>query len=1392
MNIAKLSEGKGLASNLEINRAVWHHTCYAECSSSRLKREQAKFRKRLENEEFDKENAPSPVKTRRTSSNQCLFCNGTSDDCVQPSNEKIQIFIEESAKFMKDSSVQGRLAATTERFYHTPCYESFKSKVKTHAIKIKEDREKSTQLRWLKLCPLSQKYMTDLASRYSNSLKSMGVEYEVHTTRLKERILAANPDLEASGSQGKEIILTFKKDLDKSIRRLSSEFCSEADTKIISQAASLIRKHTFQHAPPESCDMGVASQVNSTCKHLQSLVRMIINGGNAEEDENEEIDSVVLTLSQLIHFNAVKLRKNVNSPRRHDRRRETPFPIYLGLKLYGETRSKELITAMHRRGLCIGYDRVQAILTDMANRNMAHFKVEKVVCPPAMKKGLFTTGNADNLDHNTSSTFAKDAFHGTAITLTQHPDSAEASDWNPMPDNSTGKSRLLQLPNDYSVVYPCDLNLKLAKFASNLSGTVALPPDNAARDCEEEWLAQNVLNWSSYHGAKERESIRVRVRTVTAVLPLFKEHAHTTSMMLHSMTVVQKATYYLNPTQVAVLVVDQPLYAICMALLQLLPDAFGENGIFIMMGGLHVEMCFLSGSGWAKLLVEAEIFTDGRAEAIEKGCNVTRSRYAYEVTAAVLFSLLKDAYDMCGDFLPFDEWCEERRKTLPQFAYWEIFFRLILKHLQFVRSIRTANFSLFVESFSLLMPWFFALDNTNYARWGSVHLRDLINLDVTHPGLAAEFKKGHFVGRNSSKEFSAMALDQVHEQMNAKLKGSSGMIGLTESPDSLLKWMLAGADVAAVVEMFECGTSGSDSDKHHNDTPTKNLKFQEDFQALKDIFEEKGNPFLEEGNEVFNIATGQCADKSVVEVIFSIEQKGQSQYEQFVKDRLENNTVSIYDPIPLNKFSLMKGVLKKKNSASNKITSLKNDCSLFSRLWIANQIREGDMKEFFMHENASCPPSLSVNGVMRSCKKSEIVTCLTNSSLQSVCQTRPAVDAVVLDGAAIVHMIRPCATDKTFSDYVHSVENYLQREAKNTKRIDMVFDVYKEDSLKNATREKRGEGIRTKVTMNTKLPRQWPKFLRDSQNKDELFNLLAKHLVNVNWDGKIFAVTNSANCLTNTNSGDVDGLAPCNHEEADTRLMLHAKQAATHGFARVMVRTTDSDVVVLSVWATQEVSSLEELWLSYGTGKNHCFIAAHEIATSLGPQKCRALPTFHAFSGCDTVSSFSGVGKKSVWEAWDVYPEASLGFEALSEERVNEALPFIEKFVVTTYSRNSKEIGVNGCREELFKRGRQIETIPPTADALLQHMRRAAFQSFVWTTSLVALQDLPNAKDWGWKLQENNWLPVWWRTLPEAGKACRALISCKCKQACTRCSCRKATEGGLACTALCTCPCPKN
>ena len=61
----------------------------------------------------------------------------------------------------------------------------------------------------------------------------------------------------------------------------------------------------------------------------------------------------------------------------------------------------------------------------MGNSVCQLYHIEQVVCPPTLRSNVFTTAAVDNIDHNPSATTAKNSFHGTGISLLQHPTCAD-------------------------------------------------------------------------------------------------------------------------------------------------------------------------------------------------------------------------------------------------------------------------------------------------------------------------------------------------------------------------------------------------------------------------------------------------------------------------------------------------------------------------------------------------------------------------------------------------------------------------------------------------------------------------------------------------------------------------------------------------------------------------------------------------------------------------------------------------------------------------------------------------------------------------------------------------------------------------------------------------------
>ena len=122
-------------------------------------------------------------------------------------------------------------------------------------------------------------------------------------------------------------------------------------------------------------------------------------------------------------------------------------------------------------------------------------------------------------------------------------------------------------------------------------------------------------------------------------------------------------------------------------------------------------------------------------------------------------------------------------------------------------------------------------------------------------------------------------------------------------------------------------------------------------------------------------------------------------------------------------------------------------------------------------------------------------------------------------------------------------------------RLDLVWDSYNADSLQGIAREKRGAGVRRRVTGAAVIPGNWQNFLRVDSNKIELFSFLPEALLQ--WfykEDRQLVITDGKSVLRKPPVPDLTSLAPCSHEEPDSRMTLHAVHAVQHGHHKIKLR----------------------------------------------------------------------------------------------------------------------------------------------------------------------------------------------------------------------------------------------
>ena len=289
------------------------------------------------------------------------------------------------------------------------------------------------------------------------------------------------------------------------------------------------------------------------------------------------------------------------------------------------------------------------------------------------------------------------------------------------------------------------------------------------------------------------------------------------------------------------------------------------------------------------------------------------------------------------------------------------------------------------------------------------------------------------------------------------------------------------------------------------------------------------------------------------------------------------------------------------------------------------------MYQVFSHPLGPVPYELAnADGTIRKNNKSSLG--------REIMKTIPFVTSIpnpsvyIIDGMALVHRLPPNLS--TFGDAALALLRMAIRDSGESIRVDVVFDVYRQLSIKA------GERVRRKTQTSLQFSniqsghkvQQWNKFLSSSENKVQFLRFIASE-----WEEEVYRqrlmsktlfLTSDIVCKKLTTADVVDiGQLQCTHEEADTRILLHVQHAVSSGFHNIVVCADDTDVLVLLVAHMSTFNA--DIYMRSGTSTKVKIVHVNKIATRLGQSVCLGLPGLHAFTGCDSVSAFAGKGKVS-------------------------------------------------------------------------------------------------------------------------------------------------------------------
>ena len=251
----------------------------------------------------------------------------------------------------------------------------------------------------------------ELETMYVEMLDGHGIAWSTHVSQFAELLLSRVPGL-LKGLSGNKLSMFFYSAVQNNIQNAQDFFESLVNiVEPIKQAMRLKCQSTDANLKFDR-----ARQIESLSIELLTLVNFILKGINLSE---KGFSKESLTLAQAMFnfcFNRDGKRRSLK--KRHDQTKETPFPLYVAIKVHSHSCSKTMINWLHFcAGISISYNQLLDITRDLANRILHQDKHDGVFIPCNLKTSIFTIIAKGNIDHNARSKTATKHYHRTSFSV---------------------------------------------------------------------------------------------------------------------------------------------------------------------------------------------------------------------------------------------------------------------------------------------------------------------------------------------------------------------------------------------------------------------------------------------------------------------------------------------------------------------------------------------------------------------------------------------------------------------------------------------------------------------------------------------------------------------------------------------------------------------------------------------------------------------------------------------------------------------------------------------------------------------------------------------------------------------------------------------------------------
>lgn len=542
------------------------------------------------------------------------------------------------------------------------------------------------------------------------------------------------------------------------------------------------------------------------------------------------------------------------------------------------------------------------------------------VIPPTMNKcdssNPILQITADNIDILTGTLDGKNSFHATQMVVFQR--GGKSADEILQSINQKKKMPALRVPAvvnslpapiaDVDVCPDFKIPVDVNWYKDTVRSCKIHEKDLAFLFLRQNQPDGNRKGWTCFNKDISTNSSAV---TASGLMPLILNPAHeynTLTLVLNRCISVADNLNY----KYIVLTVDQALY--CRLINLIWNSSVFRERIILKMGGLHLANNYIgaigqhmTNTGLAEIWLESGLLGEGAIAKVLSGKDYAMAMRAHKLTYQALWRILipkfmehlkkknkfeaDSLHDQCvrgsSEIFNFFE-KEENKKLISEFlkeigennvtaTFWIQYIEYVSVLLDFTRSMRDADFQLYLPSLIRMLPLQTIYDHQNYLKSLTVYIADLKSLPEEILKAFVEF--GDFVVKRTNNKFNQVDADHAQEWMVGTAKDSGGLIGITNKEITLQRWALSFHWRTLITQktftMFDVSSSAN---QHNEELPGRIKRDNSDEDELYKFFLD-GKVFSDENRfkPLQNLVTKDVATVPIQTALLGAFQEGVKQ-----------------------------------------------------------------------------------------------------------------------------------------------------------------------------------------------------------------------------------------------------------------------------------------------------------------------------------------------------------------------------------------------------------------------------------------------------------------------------------------------------------------------------------